>query len=189
MKNSTKKFSSLHRGLHWTMAIVLSVLYITGFLRMYWMNKKSIVIAIETKLGAIENNTELYTQIAKSIQKPMWQWHEYSAYIIFTVLGIRIIYMLVKGIRFPNPFSSKNTLKQKMQGSVYVLFYLFVLISSLSGAYLKWFEGDWKEPIEMIHKWAVYWFPIFIFLHFVGIYLAEKYYTKGIASKMIGGDN
>ena len=34
-----KKFTAFHRLLHWIMAIAMPVLFITGFLRMYWMSK------------------------------------------------------------------------------------------------------------------------------------------------------
>ena len=64
-----------------------------------------------------------------------------------------------------------------------------MIVSSITGAYLKWWDGDLKDAMETIHKWAIYWFPIFIILHFGGIWLAEKVAQKGIASKMIGGDD
>jgi cytochrome b561 len=188
MKITNKKYSPLHRGLHWSLAILMSILYITGFLRMYWMGKKAVIAAIEKNMVGVEFTTQQAKQTAKTILKPMWEWHEYAAYALFVVLAIRIIYMLVKGIRFPHPLKSQATLKERLQGSIYVLFYLFVLLSALTGAYLKWFEGDLKEPLEAIHKWAVYWFPIFILLHFGGIWLVERSYQNGITSKMIGGD-
>ncbi len=126
--------------------------------------------------------------IAKSIQSPMWEWHVYAAYLILFAFSVRIIYMIMKGIKFPNPFTKGQTLKDYLQGFTYLLFYLLIAISTFTGFYLKWFEGDWKEPLEAIHKWAIYWFPIFIFLHLGGIVLAELTNKKGITSKMIGGD-
>lgn len=190
MRKNAQLFTPLHRGLHWWAALLMFVLFITGFLRMNWMSKKVVKAAIDDKMAGVQYTPEQAMAVAKAVLKPMWQWHEYAAYFFFAVLFIRIVYMLVKGVRFPNPFSSGITLKQRLQGSVYLLFYLFVVLSSVTGAYLKWFKGDWKEPIEAIHKWGMYWFPIFILFHFVGIWMAEKtYQQKGITSKMIGGDD
>lgn len=188
MNFSSKKYTALHRFLHWSTALLMTVLFITGFLRMKWMGKRTIKAAIEQNMSDVTYSDEQAIAVAKAVLKPMWIWHEYAAYIVFGLIAIRIVYMLIKGIRFPNPFSSRSSLKEKFQGMIYLLFYLFVIISSFTGAYLKWWKGDWKEPIEAIHKWGIYWFPIFIVLHFVGIWLAEKYEKKGITSKMIGGE-
>lgn len=188
MKSKEKIYSPLHRGLHWALAVLMIVLFITGFLRMYWMGKKTVIAAIEQNMTGVDFTSDQAKQTAKAILKPMWQWHEYAAYVLFAILALRIIYMLAKGIRFPNPFKSHLSLKERLQGMIYLLFYLFVFISAITGAYLKWIEGDLKEPLETIHKWAVYWFPIFILFHFAGIWIAEKGEQKGIASKMIGGE-
>ena len=189
MRNSTKIFTPLHRGLHWTIALLMTVLFITGFLRMNWMGKRTILAAIDKNMQGVELTKEQTIGTVKSILNPMWQWHEYAAFIFFVIIVVRIIYMLVKGIRFPNPFSANTSANEKFQGFIYLLFYLFVIVSSITGAYLKWWDGDLKDAMETIHKWAIYWFPIFIILHFGGIWLAEKVAQKGIASKMIGGDD
>jgi len=167
------------------------VLFITGFLRIYWMSKKTIVAAIDTTLKNqnIVMEKDQLVPIAKSIQAPMWEWHECAAYVMASALILRIAYMLIKGIKFPNPFAKQQIMKEKLQGYVYLLFYVFVAVSTFTGFYLKWGDGTYKEPIEAIHKWAIYWFPIFILLHFVGILWAELTNKKGITSKMIGGDS
>lgn len=68
-------------------------------------------------------------------------------------------------------------------------FYLFVFISAVTGICIeKGFFPQWKEGIETVHKWGIYWFPIFILLHLAGIVIAEFSNKKGITSKMIGGD-
>ncbi|MBN9294885.1 MAG: cytochrome b/b6 domain-containing protein [Flavobacteriia bacterium] len=189
MKNSNKIYTSLHRGLHWIMAILMTVLFITGFLRMYWMSKRSILSAIEKNMQGVSLTKEQSIGTVKTIIHPMWEWHEYAAYVFFVAIAVRIVYMLAKGIRFPNPFASGIAVKERLQGFTYLLFYLFVIVSSITGAYLKWGDGSLKEPMEAVHKWAIYWFPVFVILHFGGIWLAEKGVKKGIASKMIGGDD
>ena len=98
--------------------------------------------------------------------------------------------MLAKGIKFPNPFSSNTSGKEKLQGVVYLVFYLLLLVEITTGMMLKFeLAGDEiLEKAEEIHKWAIYWMPTFIILHFAGITLAELTNKKGIVSKMIGGE-
>lgn len=188
MNSSKKPFTALHRILHWLVALAMGVLYITGFLRMYWMSKRTVLKAIDQNMPDLNYTKEQALGVAKTILKPMWQWHEFAAYLFFKLIAARILYMLLQGIRFPNPFSTKVSRKERLQGVVYMLFYAFTLISSVTGIYLKWDGYELKEPLEAIHKWAVYWFPAFVIVHFVGIWRAEKADGKGIASKMIGGE-
>lgn len=180
-------FTATHRLLHWVIAIAMPILFITGFLRMYWMNRGNIVTIIESKTSVIPK--EQMSDIAVSIREPMWQWHEIFAYVMIFAFIARIIYMLVKGVRFPNPFKENQTFKERLQGFTYVYFYLFVLISAFTGICIQnnFFTSE-KDNIESIHKWGLYWFPIFIFLHLAGIIIAEFTNKKGITSKMIAGD-
>ena len=182
-----KKFTAFHRLLHWIMAIAMPGLFITGFLRMYWMSKGSIISSVESNIANVSK--EQLGNIVKSIRSPMWEWHELFAHIMIFSFLARIIYMLVKGIRFPNPFKSQIPMKERLQGLTYVYFYVFVFISAVTGiAIEKGFFTAYKETIETVHKWGLYWFPIFILLHIGGIFLAERGRQKGISSKMIGGD-
>ncbi|MDD3005022.1 cytochrome b/b6 domain-containing protein [Flavobacterium sp.] len=184
-----KKFTIIHRLLHWLIAIAMFVLFITGFLRMYWMNKKGMVAIIESKTTSTPVAEEVLSDIASTIRQPMWEWHEIFANVMIVAFVARILYMLFKGIRFPNPFSRKIQFKERLQGFVYVYFYVFVFISAFTGICIenKFFDA-YHETIETVHKWGIYWFPIFIILHLAGIVLAEHTTKKGITSKMIGGD-
>ncbi|WP_149915244.1 cytochrome b/b6 domain-containing protein [Sphingobacterium cavernae] len=184
------KFALIHRILHWTIAVLMGILFATGFLRMTWMSKKSIIDIVSSQI----QNQNIFIEkqqiipIVKGIQSPMWKWHEYAAYIMFIAFICRIIYMVVKGIKFPKPFTRNQPLNERLQGITYIVFYLFVAISIVTGAYLQWGNGTYKEPMEAIHKWAIYWFPLFIVMHFGGIVLGELSKKKGITSKMIGGN-
>ena len=191
MKTHVKtKFTATHRFLHAIIAVLMLLLYITGFLRMYWMSKKTLLLAVETTLTN-QNVTMEQKQlipIARAIQAPMWQWHEYAAVALALMFFVRIIYMLACGIRFPSPFKKVQPFKKRLHGMVYLLFYVFTGISIITGFYLKWGDGTYKAPMEAIHKWGLYWFLSFVVLHFAGILIAELRDNKGIASKMIGGD-
>ncbi|HRB31082.1 MAG TPA: cytochrome b/b6 domain-containing protein [Ferruginibacter sp.] len=185
--NTQIKFTASHRVLHWLMALAMPILFITGFLRMHWMNKNHISGIIESKTNAIPK--EQVSEITKAIREPMWVWHEVFAKVMIFAFIARIIYMLVKGIRFPNPFKSNQLLKERLQGFTYLYFYLFVFISAFTGICIeKDLLSAYHDNIEAIHKWGIYWFPIFIVLHLVGIAVAEFSNKKGITSKMIGGD-
>ncbi|CAM4062486.1 cytochrome b/b6 domain-containing protein [Flavobacterium antarcticum] len=185
----TQKFTVIHRILHWTIAFVMPVLFITGFLRMFWLNKNGMAAVIDSKTAASPLPKEVVTDIAKTIRAPMWEWHELFANIMVVAFIARIIYMIAKGIRFPNPFRKNNSLKEKLQGFVYIYFYVFVFISAFTGICIqKEFFTDYADLFETIHKWGLYWFPIYIVLHLAGIAIAENSNKKGIASKMIGGE-
>jgi len=158
---------------------------------MNWMSKKAIIegVSTQTKSQNIILEREQNNPMVRSMQAPMWKWHEYVVYFIFFGFLGRIIYMIVKGIKFPLPlFAEKQTLNELLQGITYIIFYLFIGVSIVTGAYLKWGDGTYKEPMETVHKWAIYWFPIFMTLHFGGIVLGELTKKKGIVSKMIGGN-
>ena len=187
-----KKFTASHRLLHWIIALSMFVLFATGFLRMYWMGRKTISAAINNEVTAkgLQMPEESVRAIAKTIINPMFEWHINFAYVLVFAYVLRIIYMLVKGIKFPNPFSSSTSGKEKFQGTIYLIFYLLLAIEAATGMMLK-FElagDDILEKAEETHKLAIYWMPAFIVIHFAGIAIAELTNKKGVASHMIGGE-
>lgn len=187
-ENQSKTFTATHRVLHWGIAILMGVLFFTGFLRMQWMSKKAVISAVEQSIQSVELTKEQKLGVAKSLRDPMWDWHERAAYVMFLAIAARLLYMAKKGLRFPSPWDQGLTGKERMQGSLYLLFYFFVFVQSVSGAYLMWVHGSLKGPLETLHKFALYWFPIFFLLHIGGIVLAELGEQKGVTSQMIGGD-
>lgn len=186
--NKNNRFTVLHRLLHWFLAGTMLVLFSTGFLRMTWMAKKTVVSTMESKLANSNLSKDEMVSVAKSLLKPMWEYHEVAAYIAAGLFVLRVLYMLIKGIKFPNPFKKNISLKNRMQGLTYVYFYTYVLAAIITGFYLQFGDGTFKEPMEMIHKWGLYCFPIFIVLHFMGIVIGELTSEKGIVSKMISGE-
>ncbi|MEZ4890895.1 MAG: cytochrome b/b6 domain-containing protein [Crocinitomicaceae bacterium] len=69
----------------------------------------------------------------------MWQWHEVMANVMLFLFLARIIYMLASGIRFPNPFKKSISIKERLQGLVYIYFYVFVFISIVTGICIERF--------------------------------------------------
>ncbi len=185
--NTQNKFTAPHRILHWIIAIAMMVQFITGFLRLKWMGKNAVAEAISSQ--GIEVTKDQAKAVYKALHEPMWKWHELFAHVIIFAFIARIIYMLVKGIRFPNPFKSGIDFKERLQGFTYVYFYIFIFISAFTGICIeKELLTNWGETIESIHKLGIYWFPIFILLHVSGVTIAEFTDKKGITSKMISGD-
>jgi len=181
------KFTPLHRILHWLMAFGISVLFLTGFLRMTWMDKHKIADTIASKTDALSQ--ALMTSIAVAIREPMWEWHVIFAYLIFAVIAVRLVYMAVEGIRFPSPFDSKNSLKERFQGSAYIYFYFITIASAATGICLKYgFFDEFHKQIEGVHKWGLYLYPIFIIIHLMGVVIGEHKTNKGVVSKIISGE-
>ncbi|KIA88691.1 cytochrome b/b6 domain-containing protein [Kaistella jeonii] len=188
-----KTYTALHRLLHWTFALGMLVLFTTGFLRMYWMSKTVISEAVNKNLEIQNLNLDKQSlrTIVHSVQDPMFQWHVYAAYIITFAFIVRIIYMIVKGIKFPNLFLKTTTTKEKLQGLTYLGFYVLVAVQIITGSILKFEIGSESlgNLAETVHKLAIYWMPIFVLLHFAGVAISENTNRKGITSKMIGGDS
>jgi cytochrome b561 len=183
-----KKYTVLHRLLHWIFALGMLVTFITGFLQMFWMGKKAISSAVtKNSLNLAKQNL---SSISDAIQEPMFQWHVYFAYVITFAFIIRIIYMVAKGIKFPNPFSKTALNKDRFQGAIYLAFYVLIFVQIITGAILKYdlFSKSIGHLSSTIHTYAVYWMPIFILLHFTGVTISENTNREGITSKMIGGD-
>lgn len=187
-----KKYTILHRLLHWIFAVVILVLFTTGFLRMYWMSKTVIAEAVNTneEIKNLNLDKQSLRTISHSLQDPMFEWHVYAAYIITFAFIVRIIYMIAKGIKFPNPFLKGTLIKDKFQGFIYLVFYVLIAVQIFTGSIIKFEIGSESiaDFAETVHKLAVYWTPIFILLHLAGIAISENTNRKGITSKMIGGD-
>lgn len=188
-----KTYTVLHRILHWVFAGVMLVLFTTGFLRIYWMSKTVITDAVNKNVEIKNLNLDKQSlrTIVHSVQEPMFEWHVYAAYVITFAFIARVIYMIVQGIKFPNPFVKGVSGKDQFQGAIYIAFYFLIAIEIITGAILKFEIGteSLADLAETVHKFAVYWTPIFILLHFAGIAISENTNRKGITSKMIGGDS
>ena len=83
MKTDIKiHFTLIHRILHWIMAFAMPVLFLTGFLRMNWMNKKHIIGIIESKTDLLAKEQSM--EIAKSILEPICFSVEISKFASFS---------------------------------------------------------------------------------------------------------
>jgi cytochrome b561 len=189
MKIETKEFNLTHRLLHWFIAFAILFLMLTVFLRLTWLEKNNVASILQDNLKAlkIDLNHDDAIKIAKQIRKPMWDWHIYTGYFLIALYLLRMINLFKIGIIFPNPFVKSSTLKQKVQGWTYLIFYFLMGISLLTGLLIVKGPEDWGDFLEDIHVQSIYYVILFIIMHMVGLVLAELSNQKGIISKMIHG--
>jgi cytochrome b561 len=189
MKIENNEFNLTHRLLHWAIAFSILFLMLTVFLRLTWLEKNNVAAILQDNLKALDINLnhDDAIKIAKQIRKPMWDWHIYTGYFLIALYLLRITNLFTAGIVFPSPFTKKSTLKQKVQGWAYIIFYFLMGISLITGFLIVKGPEDWEKLLESIHVQSIYYIVLFIFMHMVGLVLAEISDQKGIVSKMIHG--
>ncbi len=184
-----KKYSASHRLLHWGIALCITILFSTAFLIEFVIGKKKVVAALHSQ--NIEVTEQAGRAVARQLNGGIFDLHIYTGITLTIFFLLRIIYMLIKGIKFPNPFAKNTNAKEKIQGFTYFLFYIFVAIEACTGLGMKYnlFSETIERTAKEIHEFGIYWVPAFVLLHFLGIYIAETTQKdKSIASKMIGGE-
>ena len=189
MKTST--FPPLHRALHWLIALALILMLLTIFLRQNWMNKYHVAEILTEQLSELDVSLsdDQAVLIAKKVRKPMWDWHIYIGYVLGGLYLVRMIYFAVKKKLFANPFSKESTAKEKFQALVYLLFYLLLGFSLITGVLIVLGPKEYKHSLESVHILSHYWLVGYIVLHFAGLIFAELGDKKGIIGKMIYGNN
>lgn len=176
--------------MHWAIAICMLLLLLTIFLRLTWMNKNNVSDIIQdflatTNVTLSEDETIL---LAKKIRKPMWDWHIYLGYALVGLYSIRMLLPFFGQMKFTNPFRKGLTGKIKFQFSIYIIFYVCVAISLITGLLIELGPKNLKSPMEEIHVLSIYYLLAFIVLHFGGVLYAEFTTSKGIISKIVSGD-
>ncbi len=185
----TTNYSKIYRIIHWTIAISFLLLLITIFLRLTWMNKNNVAAIIEEYLKGTNQvlSEEQLIQLAKKIRKPMWDWHIYIGYVLTGLFAIRFMLPLFGEMKLPNPFNKQLSTKIKFQKFTYLLFYICVIVSLLTGLLITLGPKSFKEPMESIHVLGIYYLIAFIIIHVGGILWAEFTHDKGIVSRIISG--
>ena len=182
MKTYTRTF----RIMHWAIALCMLFLLFTIFLRMYWMEKNHVAAIMDANLKALDVtlSQEQLLKIAKQIRKPMWDWHVYIGYVLIGLYAIRLALPFFGEMKFSNPFKTAS-LKQRVRYWSYILFYVFVGVSLITGFFIENGPKEWKDSLESVHTLALYYLLPFIFIHFIGIFIAERGSGKGLVSRII----
>ena len=182
---SEKKYTLPYRLLHWAIAFSMLFMLLTIFLRLNWMNKHNMADIMTAGLNElnISIGEDEAISIAKSIRKPMWNWHVYIGYVLAGLYLLRMILMLKEGWRF----SFQGRLKEKLKSWSYVLFYVLLASALSSGLIIEFGPREYKHTTEEFHELSLYWLVVFIVFHFVGLIIAERIDNKGVVNKMITG--
>lgn len=187
----TTNYSRIYRIIHWAVAITFLLLLVTIFLRLTWMNKNNMADIIGAYLSGTDQSLsrEQLIVLAKQIRKPMWDWHIYLGYGLTGLLSIRFILPVFGEMKFPNPLAKNLSLKLRFQKWTYIIFYVCVIGSLITGILIEWGPRNWKKPLEEVHVLGIYYLVAFIVVHISGIIIAELTDQKGIVSRIINGGN
>lgn len=185
----TTNYSRIYRIVHWAIAVTFVLLLITIFLRLTWMNKFNMADIIQEYLKGTDQ-TLTYDEIvlmAKQIRKPMWNWHIYMGYVLVGLFSIRFTLPLFGRMKFQNPLAKNLSLKVRFQKWTYIIFYICVVGSLVTGLLIEWGPKDWKKPLEEVHVLGIYYLVAFIVIHVSGVLIAEFSNQKGIISRIVSG--
>lgn len=184
-----KEYSKVYRIIHWAIAISFLLLLITIFLRLTWLNKNNVAAIIQDYLST---TSQKLTQdeaiiLAKKIRKPMWDWHIYLGYLLTGLFTIRFILPAFGQMKIQNPLDKSLSAKMKFQKWSYIIFYICVVVSLITGLIIVLGPRQYKDPMEDIHVLSIYYLIAFLVIHIGGILVAEFTNEKGIVSRIISG--
>lgn len=185
-----KNYSKIYRIMHWLIAISFLLLLLTIFLRLTWLNKYNVAAIIQEYLVGTGQtlSEEQLIKLAKKIRAPMWQWHIYFGYVLVGLYTIRLLLPAFGHMKFQNPNAKNLSTVMKVQRWSYLVFYVFVVISLVTGLVIELGPKEYKEPMEEIHVLGLYYLLAFIVIHFSGVLISEFTHDKGIISKIVSGN-
>ncbi|MFD2915764.1 cytochrome b/b6 domain-containing protein [Psychroserpens luteus] len=183
------QYSKIYRIIHWAIAVSFILLLITIFLRLTWMNKYNMAEIIENYLIGTEQSLsqDQLIVLAKKIRQPMWDWHIYLGYVLVGLFSIRFILPAFGQMKIQNPLNKNLSTKKRIQKWTYIIFYLCVVVSLVTGLIIELGPKEWKKPMEEIHVLGIYYLIAFIVIHLAGVLIAEFTDQKGIISRIVSG--
>lgn len=184
-----KDYSKIYRIMHWSLALSFIFLLLTIFLRLTWMNKVNMADIIEKFLSEkdVSLTKDELIVLAKKIRAPMWQWHIYIGYILVGLISLRFLLPAFGEMKIQNPLNKQLTIKEKFQRWTYILFYIGVIISLITGLIIELGPKEYKKSMEAIHVLSLYYLIPYLVFHLAGVMIDEFTNHKGIISKIISG--
>ena len=184
------RFNLSSRLIHWAIAFVFLYILLTVLLRMGWMNKGHMGDIIQENLAkdGINLDKDAAGTLAKKVRRPMWETHTIAGYVLVGLYVIRMIINMVQGLGFDKPFKAGLSGYRKFKSWVYIIFYVCLAGSLITGLLIEFGPGSIHEISEEIHKLSLYYMIAFIALHLVGVVIADGTKERGIISKIISGD-
>ena len=176
--------------MHWSIAICFTAMLFTIFLRLTWMNKNHIAVIINDYLVTTDQvlTKEQLIVLAKKIRQPMWDWHIYFGYALVGLYSVRLILPFLGQMKFISPIKAGLSLKERFQYWIYIIFYVCVAISLITGLTIVLGPKNLKDLMEQIHVLSIYYLLTFIVLHLGGVIMAEFTTRRGIISSVISGN-
>ncbi len=117
----------------------------------------------------------------------MWDWHIYAGYVLTGLISMRFLLPLFGEMKLPNPFERNLNFTEKFQKTTYLIFYIGVVISLITGLIIELGPKDYKQPMEEIHILSIYYLLPFVIIHLTGVLAAEFTDQKGIISRIVSG--
>ncbi|HRP57503.1 cytochrome b/b6 domain-containing protein [Agriterribacter sp.] len=185
-------YTRTHRILHWLIAFTFLYMLLTAWLRMNWMNKNVIgeIVTASLKTQNVHLSDKIAANIGRAVRRPMWNTHIYAGYVLLLLYVVRLVVMRIEGTVFSNPFSRQISKKERFRSAVYLVFYICLGTSLLTGIYIELIGKVYPavyNAMKAVHVQSLYYSVIFIFLHLGGLVLAELGADRGIISRMIHG--
>lgn len=183
------KYSKVYRVVHWAISISFLSLLFTIFLRLTWMNKYNVAAIIQDYLSTTDQvlSQEQLIVLAKKIRQPMWDWHIYIGYLLVGLFSIRFMLPVFGKMKIQNPFGRGLTAKEKLQKWIYIIFYVCVTVSLITGIIIVFGPKELKASMESIHTLGIYYLGAYIIIHVAGVLIAEFTDQKGIISRIVSG--
>lgn len=184
-----RNYTPIYRIMHWAIALCVSLILVTIFLRLTWLNKESVSQIIQDYFSGINKSIsqEESIALARKIRKPMWEWHIYLGYVLVGLYSLRMILPLFGEMKFSNPMRKALSLKVKFQFWVYIIFYVCMATSLTTGMFMEFGPKSLKDIMESVHVLSIYYIVAFMILHLGGVLLAEMTNQKGIISMIVSG--
>lgn len=184
------RFNLASRLIHWAIAFTFLYILLTVLLRLGWMNKGSMGTIIQEGLykDGITLDKDAAGTLAKKVRRPMWETHTIAGYVLVGLYVVRMIINIVQGCGFDNPLKAGLSGYKKFKSWVYVVFYIFLAGSLITGLLIEFGPESIHEISEEIHKLSLYYMTTFIAVHLVGVVIADGGKERGIISKIISGD-
>ncbi|MBJ7881403.1 cytochrome b/b6 domain-containing protein [Gelidibacter salicanalis] len=182
-------YSKTYRLIHWAIALAFLLLLITIFLRLTWMNKFNMAAIIQEYLidnGQVLSEDQLIV-LAKKLRQPMWDWHIYIGYVLVGLFSIRFFLPAFGQMKIQSPLTKNLSTKEKFQKWTYIIFYICVIVSLVTGLIIELGPKELKKPMEAIHVLSIYYLLAFIAIHISGVLIAEFTEHKGIISSIVSG--
>lgn len=153
------------------------------------MNKNNVADIIQEFMKSTDQSLtqDQAVDLAKQIRRPMWIWHIYIGYVLVGLFCVRFILPFFGSMRLQNPFEKGLTLKEKFKKWTYIVFYICVTASLVTGLFIEFGPDSLQEIMEEIHVLSIYYLIPFMLIHLTGVLVAECTDEKGIISRIVSG--